>query len=35
MERQRRRVIVLDEDTALLGLLCLNESRTRFCQTAR
>jgi hypothetical protein len=29
-----RRVIVLDEDNTLLGLLCLNPSRTGFCQTA-
>ena len=28
-----RRVIVLDEDDNLLGLLCLNASRTGFCQT--
>jgi CBS domain-containing protein len=28
-----RRVIVLDDDHNLLGLLCLNQSRTRFCQT--
>jgi CBS domain-containing protein len=28
-----RRVIVLGDDGALLGLLCLNASRTRFCQT--
>jgi len=28
-----RRVIVLDEDDNLLGLLCLNASRTRFCET--
>jgi CBS domain-containing protein len=28
-----RRVIVLDEDDNLLGLLCLNPSRTDFCQT--
>ena len=28
-----RRVIVLDEDDNLLGLLCLNPSRTSFCQT--
>jgi CBS domain-containing protein len=28
-----RRVIVLDEDDNLLGLLCLNPSRTGFCQT--
>ena len=26
-----RRVIVLDEDNNLLGLLCLNPSRTGFC----
>ena len=29
-----RRVIVLDEDDNLLGLLCLNPSRTGFCQTS-
>ena len=29
-----RRVIVLDDDNNLLGLLCLNKSRTRFCQAA-
>jgi CBS domain-containing protein len=29
-----RRVIVLDDDNTLLGLLCLNSSRTGFCQTA-
>ena len=28
-----RRVIVLDEDGNLLGLLCLNQSRTKFCQS--
>ena len=28
-----RRVIVLDDDHNLLGLLCLNQSRTGFCQT--
>ena len=28
-----RRVIVLDEDDNLLGLLCLNQSRTKFCQS--
>lgn len=27
-----RRVIVLDEDDNLLGLLCLNQSRTKFCR---
>jgi CBS domain-containing protein len=27
-----RRVVVLDDDGTLLGLLCLNEGRTRFCQ---
>ncbi len=27
-----RRVIVLDEDDKLLGLLCLNADRTGFCQ---
>ena len=28
-----RRVIVLGDDRELLGLLCLNERRTGFCQT--
>jgi len=28
-----RRVIVVDDDDNLLGLLCLNASRTGFCQT--
>ena len=28
-----RRVIVVGDDGSLLGLLCLNVSRTRFCQT--
>jgi CBS domain-containing protein len=28
-----RRVIVLDEDHNVVGLLCLNRSRTGFCQT--
>jgi hypothetical protein len=28
-----RRVIVLDENDNLLGLLCLNQSRTKFCQS--
>jgi CBS domain-containing protein len=28
-----RRVIVLGDDSELLGLLCLNERRTGFCQT--
>jgi hypothetical protein len=28
-----RRVIVLGPDDELLGLLCLNASRTSFCQT--
>lgn len=28
-----RRVIVLDDEDNLLGLLCLNPSRTGFCQT--
>jgi CBS domain-containing protein len=28
-----RRVIVLDADDNLVGLLCLNPSRTSFCQT--
>ncbi len=26
-----RRVVVLDERRALVGLVCLNEARTRFC----
>ena len=26
-----RRVVVLDEQRRLLGLLCLNSARTRFC----
>jgi hypothetical protein len=26
-----RRVVVLDEHRALIGLVCLNEKRTRFC----
>jgi CBS domain-containing protein len=30
-----RRVVVVDEDRTLRGLLCLNESRTRFCGRAR
>src|ERR1700741_3303590 len=30
-----RRVIVLDVDDKLLGLLCLNQNRTGFCQTQR
>ena len=30
-----RRVIVLDVDDNLLGLLCLNQNRTGFCQTQR
>ena len=29
-----RRLIVLDEAGNLLGLLCLNQSRTSFCQAA-
>jgi CBS domain-containing protein len=29
-----RRVLVLDQDENLLGLLCLNASRTRFCKTS-
>ena len=29
-----RRLIVLADDGALLGLVCLNSSRTGFCQTA-
>jgi hypothetical protein len=28
-----RRVVVLGDDGTLLGLLCLNPSRTRFCRT--
>jgi hypothetical protein len=32
-ESPNRRVLVLDEDGNLLGLLCLNVGRTRFCQT--
>ena len=28
-----RRVIVLDDEGNLLGLLCLNQSRTGFCRT--
>jgi CBS domain-containing protein len=28
-----RRVVVVDDDGGLLGLLCLDASRTRFCQT--
>lgn len=28
-----RRVIVLDEDDKLLGLLCLNQNRTKFCRS--
>ena len=28
-----RRVVVLGDDQELLGLLCLNQTRTRFCQT--
>ena len=28
-----RRVLVLDDDSNLLGLLCLNRSRTHLCQT--
>ena len=28
-----RRVIVLDENGGLLGLLCLNQSRTGFCRS--
>lgn len=30
-----RRVIVLDDAHNLLGLLCLNQGRTGFCQTPR
>jgi CBS domain-containing protein len=29
-----RRVIVLDDDRNLLGLLCLNAARTGFCQSS-
>jgi CBS domain-containing protein len=29
-----RRVVVLGDDRALLGLLCLDQTRTRFCQTS-
>jgi CBS domain-containing protein len=29
-----RRVIVLGDDGELLGLLCLNQARTHFCQTS-
>jgi CBS domain-containing protein len=29
-----RRVIVLGDDGELLGLLCLNQNRTHFCQTS-
>jgi CBS-domain-containing membrane protein len=28
-----RRVIVLDQENNLLGLLCLNQSRTKFCSS--
>ena len=28
-----RRAIVLDDDGNLLGLLCLNQSRTKFCRS--
>src|SRR6476661_8119077 len=31
---RNRRVIVLDEDDKLLGLLCLNPDRTGFCQAS-
>jgi CBS domain-containing protein len=30
-----RRLVVVDDDAHLLGLLCVNESRTRFCATPR
>jgi hypothetical protein len=30
-----RRVVVLDEENTLLGLVCLDESRTRFCGGVR
>jgi CBS domain-containing protein len=30
-----RRVLVVDEERRLLGLLCLNAARTGFCQTSR
>jgi hypothetical protein len=33
MASPHRRVIVLDDDRNLLGLLCLNAKRTGFCQT--
>lgn len=33
LESPHRRVIVLDEERTLLGLLCLNHKRTGFCQT--
>jgi CBS domain-containing protein len=29
-----RRVVVLGEDESLLGLLCLDKTRTKFCQTS-
>jgi CBS domain-containing protein len=32
-ESRHRRVIVLDDDGTLHGLLCLNKTRTGFCQT--
>jgi CBS domain-containing protein len=32
-ESGHRRVIVLDDDGTLHGLLCLNKARTGFCQT--
>lgn len=33
-QNSHRRLIVLDEGENLLGLLCLNESKTRFCRSA-
>jgi CBS-domain-containing membrane protein len=33
LESTYRRVIVLDDDGTLHGLLCLNKKRTGFCQT--
>jgi CBS domain-containing protein len=33
-ENPHRRVIVLDDDGTLHGLLCLNKTRTGFCQTS-
>jgi CBS domain-containing protein len=31
-ESPHRRIVVLDDDRTLLGLLCLNASRTSFCR---